>query len=582
MPAVTATARKAEAPAMHWMIPMLVLMIGSFMAVLDSSIVNAAIPTMQKDLGASSDDIEWVSTGYTLALGVIVPISNWLGDRIGSTLAHRISMIGFALASALCGLAWNLDSEIFFRVIQAIPGGILPVMTLTILYKIVPREKIGSAMGIYGLGVIVAPAIGPTLGGYIVEYLDWRLIFYINVPIGLLGAVAAYFLLPKMPKAQTHPFDTWGFLTIGYGLFALLLATSKGQKWGWGSYPTLILIVTGLLSLALFAVIENEVEYPLINLKVLANWPFVNSLLIISVLSVGLFAVSFYLPQFLQNGQALTPLNAGLLLLPQALAMAVLMPLAGKIYDLFGPRWPAVIGLGLAAYGTYLLTGINVDMTRQDVIIWTVVRAIGNGLAMMPIMTAGLNSLPSELTGFGSAINNIAQRVSSSIGLAGMGALVSTQSAQISADRGALIQSGSANPQVQQIIDRGATAIAGYYQQFQLHVLADAYSEVFLVAAVLTGLCVLLGVVLRKPAPAATAPAATAPAATATPAVTAAPAQAAAPAARPTRVQATPAPAPARELVAAGSALPSTEFRPDLEPERADRVGELRTASRIG
>jgi len=573
MPAVTATPRKAAAPAMHWMIPMLVLMIGSFMAVLDSSIVNAAIPTMQKDLGASSDDIEWVSTGYTLALGVVVPISNWLGDRIGSTLAHRVSMIGFALASALCGLAWNLDSMIVFRVLQAIPGGILPVMTLTILYKIVPREKIGSAMGIYGLGVIVAPAIGPTLGGYIVEYLDWRLIFYINVPIGLLGAVAAYFLLPRMPKAQTHPFDAWGFLTIGYGLFALLLATSKGQKWGWGSYPTLILIVTGLLSLALFAVIENQVEFPLINLRVLANWPFVNSLLIISVLSVGLFAVSFYLPQFLQNGQALTPLNAGLLLLPQALAMAVLMPLAGKIYDLFGPRWPAVIGLGLAAYGTYLLTGINVDMTRQDVIIWTVVRAVGNGLAMMPIMTAGLNSLPAELTGFGSAINNIAQRVSSSIGLAGMGALVSTQSAQISADRGALIQGNSSNPQVQQIVDQGGGALAGYYQQFQLHVLADAYSEVFLVAAVLTGLCVLLGAVLRKPAP-LIAPA---------PAATPAPA---APAARPARpvVTATPAPAPApaRELVTVGAALPHPEFRPDHPADRSDRVGELRIGARVG
>ena len=573
MPAVTATPRKAAAPAMHWMIPMLVLMIGSFMAVLDSSIVNAAIPTMQKDLGASSDDIEWVSTGYTLALGVVVPISNWLGDRIGSTLAHRVSMIGFALASALCGLAWNLDSMIVFRVLQAIPGGILPVMTLTILYKIVPREKIGSAMGIYGLGVIVAPAIGPTLGGYIVEYLDWRLIFYINVPIGLLGAVAAYFLLPRMPKAQTHPFDAWGFLTIGYGLFALLLATSKGQKWGWGSYPTLILIVTGLLSLALFAVIENQVEFPLINLRVLANWPFVNSLLIISVLSVGLFAVSFYLPQFLQNGQALTPLNAGLLLLPQALAMAVLMPLAGKIYDLFGPRWPAVIGLGLAAYGTYLLTGINVDMTRQDVIIWTVVRAVGNGLAMMPIMTAGLNSLPAELTGFGSAINNIAQRVSSSIGLAGMGALVSTQSAQISADRGALIQGNSSNPQVQQIVDQGGGALVGYYQQFQLHVLADAYSEVFLVAAVLTGLCVLLGAVLRKPAP-LIAPA---------PAATPAPA---APAARPARpvVTATPAPAPApaRELVTVGAALPHPEFRPDHPADRSDRVGELRIGARVG
>jgi MFS family permease len=131
---------------------MLVLMVGSFMSVLDSSIVNTAIPTIQKELGASPDDIEWIATGYTLALGVVVPLTNWLANWIGPTLVHRLSMIGFAAASALCGAAWSLNSMIFFRVIQAIPGGILPVVTLTILYRIVPREKIGSAMGIYGLG----------------------------------------------------------------------------------------------------------------------------------------------------------------------------------------------------------------------------------------------------------------------------------------------------------------------------------------------------------------------------------------------------------------------------------------------
>jgi EmrB/QacA subfamily drug resistance transporter len=485
------------------MIPMLVLMVGSFMSVLDSSIVNTAIPTMQKELGASSDDIEWVVTGYTLALGVVVPVSNWLGDRIGATLAHRLSMVGFALASALCGMAWNVDSMVFFRVLQAIPGGILPVMTLTILYRIVPREKIGSAMGIYGLGVIVAPAIGPTVGGYFVDNLNWRLIYYINVPIGLLGAVAAYFLLPKMARAESNRFDWLGFLTIGYGLFALLLATSKGQKWGWTSYPTLLLLVSSVLSLALFAVIENEVERPLIDLKVLANWPFVNSLLIISVLSVGLFAVSFYLPQFLQNGQGRTALSAGELMLPQALAMAVLMPLAGRIYDRFGPRWPALIGLAVAAYGTYLLTGINVDMTQGEIITWTIIRAMGNGLAMMPIMTAGLNALPQSLTGYGSAVNNIAQRVSSSLGIAGFGAMVSTQSAQISADQGALLQTDSTLPAMQQITSQGSGALYGYYQQFQLEVMGLAYSNVFLVASALTGACILLAIWLRRPTPAA-------------------------------------------------------------------------------
>jgi len=483
-----------------WMVPMLVLMIGSFMAVLDSSIVNAAIPTMKNDLGASLDGIAWVSTGYTLALGVVVPVSNWLGERIGATLAHRISMIGFALTSALCGLAWNLDSLIVFRVLQAIPGGILPVMTLTILYRIVPREKIGSAMGIYGLGVIVAPAIGPTLGGYIVEYMDWRLIFYINVPIGLLGAVAAAFILPRMPRVETHRFDFLGFVTIGYGLFALLLATSNGSDWGWDSYPILGLVVSGLLSLALFAVIENEIDHPLINLRVIANWPFVNSLLIISVLSIGLFATSYYLPLFLQNGQGFTPLNAGLIMLPQAVAMAVMMPFAGRIYDRFGPRWPALIGLSIAAYGTYLLTGINVDMTRHEVIMWTIVRAIGTGLAMMPIMTAGLNALPAQFTGYGSAVNNIAQRVSSALGLAGMGALVTHQSAELSANQSALVSGNSGMPQLRQF-EQSQGGLLGLWQQVQLHVEAMAYSNVFLVAAILTGVCVLLAIGLRKPQP---------------------------------------------------------------------------------
>jgi EmrB/QacA subfamily drug resistance transporter len=551
----------------NWMVPMLVLMIGSFMAVLDSSIVNAAIPTMQKELGASSDDIEWVSTAYTLALGVIVPISNWLGDRIGASLAHRLSMIGFAAASALCGLAWNLDSEIFFRVLQAIPGGILPVMTLTILYQIVPKEKMGSAMGIYGLGVVVAPAIGPTLGGYIVEYLDWRLIFYINVPIGIIGAVLAYFLLPKLPTKPTHRFDILGFLTIGYGLAALLLATSKGQKWGWTSYPVLILVVSGLLSLALFAVIENEVDHPLLDLRALRHWPFVNSLLIISVLSVGLFATSFYLPQFLQNGQNLTPLNAGMLLLPQALAMALLMPVAGRIYDRFGPKWPALIGLAVAAWGTYLLTGINVDMTHQEVIVWTIVRGVGNGLAMMPIMTAGLNSLPPEMTGYGSALNNIAQRVSSSIGLAGMGALVSSTQAQLNADQGALIQSDSTLPAIEHIKEQGQTALYGYYEQVQLHSLAGAYGAVFLLAAAMTAACVVLALWLRKPA---------VPAPAAAPAPTQAPAAKAPAAKAPARNAGLPTPVPAADPAVPAEAVSERALEQvvELEPGSPDRRRE--------
>jgi MFS family permease len=284
-----------------------------------------------------------------------------------------------------------------------------------------------------------------------------------------------------------------------------------------------------------------------------------------------LFATAYYLPLFLQNGQGLTPLNSGLVMLPQAVAMAVMMPFAGRIYDKFGPRWPALIGLSIAAFGTYLLTGINVDMTRHEVIMWTIVRAIGTGLAMMPIMTAGLNALPAEFTGYGSAINNIAQRVSAALGLAGMGALVTHQSAELAANQSMLVSSNSTLPQLQQF-GQSQSGLLGLWQQIQLHVEAMAYSNVFLVAAILTGVCVLLAVSLKKPQPAT--------AAVTAPAVTEASAeeiveevveavtetQAAAPMAIPVQVLVTSGTTEEdRERGAAWDALPATGFQPEPE-----------------
>jgi len=182
------TAAPAPPPERGWIVPLAVLIVGSFMSVLDSSIVNVAIPDIQVELSGSADAVAWVVTGYSLALGVVVPLSGWLGLRIGQTRLYVLAVLGFAAGSALCGLAWNLDSLIAFRILQAVPGGILPVVTLTMLYQIVPLENIGAAMGLYGLGVVVAPAVGPVLGGYLVEFTDWRVIFYINVPIGIFGA----------------------------------------------------------------------------------------------------------------------------------------------------------------------------------------------------------------------------------------------------------------------------------------------------------------------------------------------------------------------------------------------------------
>ena len=475
----------------HWVVPVLVLVAGMFMSVLDTSIVNVAISAIQTDFGGSTADVAWISTAYSLVLGVVVPASAWLGDRFGIARVYTLSLAAFALGSALCGIAWNLDSLIAFRVIQAIPGGLLPAISLTMVYRIVPPARIGAAMGMYGLGIIAAPALGPALGGYLVEYVNWRLVFYINIPVGILGVAAAVILLPKFAPAVTRRFDLYGFLAIATGLVSLLLAFSEGPSWGWTGYRVLGLIALGVLSLAAFVVIELEVEYPLLNLRVFRNRLYTTSLVAMSVMMTGLFATLFYIPLFLQEGLGYPALRAGVLLLPQALVMGVLMPVAGRLYDKIGPRYLAFFGLLIAATGTFLLTGINPDMTRSELVLWMCIRAAGTGLAMMPIMTGGLSSLSRELTTSGSAINTVAQRVSAALGLAGLTAVATNQQGGLMAARAALVPAArAAHMQPGQVM--------ALYRTTQLDVLAGSYSNVFLITGILTLVAAFLSLMLRS------------------------------------------------------------------------------------
>ena len=485
-----------------WGLPLAVLVTGMFMSVLDISIVNVAIPTMQRDFGATTDEIQWVATAYSLALGVIVPVSAWCADRFGPTRIYILALMGFAAGSALCGLAWNLNSMIVFRVVQAIPGGVLPVVTLTILYRIVPKDRIGTAMGMYGLGIIVAPAVGPTLGGYLVEYVDWRLIFFINVPVGIVGTVAAAMVLKSVPGVRTGPFDVVGFLCIATGLFTLLLALTEGEDWGWTSFPVLILITVGVLSLALFVIVELEVDAPLLDVRVFRYWAFTNSLLLISVLSVGLFTVLFYVPLFLQQAQGLGAFEAGLLLLPQALVMAVCMPIAGRLYDRFGPRWPALIGLGINAWGTYEMHVVTLDATNEHLTWLLCVRAVGMGLGMMPIMTGGIAAVPPALVSRASAFNNVVQRTSAALGLAILTAMVDRTQAQLSGDRAGLVTADMQMPPLGSGPSRDMAGMYAVYQQTQLQVFVEAMDALFIVTAVVTAVGVLLASLLRSgPAP---------------------------------------------------------------------------------
>jgi len=492
--------RTREPTDNSWALPLVVLVAGMFMSVLDVTIVNVAVPSISTDLGSSIDDTLWIATAYTLTLGVVVPLSSWLGDRFGLTQVYLVTLLGFGGTSALCGLAWDLNSLIGFRVLQAVSGGILPVITMTMLYRIVPRERIGVAMGMYGLGVVFAPAVGPVLGGWLIEHYDWRLVFFINVPVAIVGAVAGFMTLTRFPRGARHRFDLPGFVTIAYGLSAILLACSEGEDWGWTSYRVLILFVSGALSLALFVIIELEVDQPLLDVRIFRYWAFTNSLLVLCILFIGLLSMMFYLPVFMQADQGLTALEAGLRMLPQALVMAVLMPIAGRLYDKIGMRWLAVPGMALAGYGTWLLTGINPDMTEGDVVLWTCVRAAGMGLAMMPVMTGGMAILPQSAVNQGSAWNNVSRQVAGAIGLAAVSAMASIQQTQLLADRSAFITADTLLQYgVQPPTPTGAgnlPGMYGVYRRLELQVLGDAYGDIFLVTAVLCAVGAVLALAL--------------------------------------------------------------------------------------
>jgi EmrB/QacA subfamily drug resistance transporter len=494
-PGGTATRPAPATPAAGrgWGLPLVVLIIGMFMSVLDTSIVNVAIPVIQKEFGVSASNAQWISTAYSLTEGVMVPISAWMGMRFGAKNLYIWSLLAFTAASALCGLSDNLGFMIGFRILQGIPGGMIPVTCLTMLYRMVPREKLGAAMGLYGLGVVVAPAIGPTLGGYFSEYFSWRLVYYVNVPVGILGAVAAMIVLAAVPAQKNRPLDVIGFLSIAGALFSVLLAFEEGPDWGWTGYRVLILFALAVNLFGVFVIRQLHVSVPLINLRIFARPQFTLSLVMISLFSVGLFAEFFYVPQFLQAVRGFSPMQAGLALMPQALMLVVLMPITGQLYDKIGSRWLAAIGMGLAGTGLLLLSDINVDMTLPRLTLGMVVMASGLGLGMMPVMTGGLATLPDDLSDSGGAFNTLVQRVSSALGLGILTAMVTANRAQFMADRSTLVHGGAnGNPQINLMEQQGPKGLLPVWQHLSGMVQAQAYGTAFFVAGCLT----LVGVVL--------------------------------------------------------------------------------------
>lgn len=398
--------------------PLLVLVLGTFMGILDASIVNVALPRIMAIFNSSFDEIQWVMTIYLLVGGVVIPITGYLGDRYGYKLIYILALAFFTVSSGFCGFSWNTDSLVVARGFQAIGGGMVIPLSMAIIYKIVPREKIGMALGIWGLTMTVAPAIGPTLGGYLVDNFSWRLIFYINLPVGIIAVYLSYLFVPETERQEGLTFDYPGFILCGIGCFCVLLGLSEGPSEGWGSQYIVTLFTVALFSLALFAVWELIVPQPMLDIRLLRNGIFAVSILATCLISITMFATVFLVPIFAQSVQGYTPMQTGLIIMPMALISGFIMPISGRLFDKVGATPLAAFGLILLIWTTYELGQLDVNSSIRELQSWLVLRGVGLGLTMMPVMTAGMNAVPHMMVGRASAISNVFRQISASFGIA--------------------------------------------------------------------------------------------------------------------------------------------------------------------
>jgi EmrB/QacA subfamily drug resistance transporter len=373
--------------------------LGSLMATLDGSIVNIALPAIQANFRTDLTTVEWVVVAYLLVVGsLLLPFG-----RLGEVLTFkRVYLVGFAIftiASIACGAAPNELALIGFRVIQAIGGAMISAMGPAIVARTFPANERGRALGLNGVSVSIGLSLGPALGGIITQAGTWRAIFLINAPIGLLAIIWAARILPTETSGKGQSFDIGGAVLSGLALFSLLLALSDGQSWGWTSPAIVGLLIAFVVLGAAFIVTERRSIQPMIDLALFRIRPFTAGLASVVVAFAGLFTATFLLPFLLQQTRGFSPLEAGLLLTPVPIAMAVVGPLSGVVSDRLGPRLPASLGMAIMVLGLLSLTQLPVDFSLSDLIWRLVLLGVGQGLFMSPNSSAVLGAVPRPRVG---------------------------------------------------------------------------------------------------------------------------------------------------------------------------------------
>ena len=413
----------AQRPFYKWLV-VVAVMSGAFLVVLDTTVVNVALPKIMAAFGVNVDKIEWIVTAYMIAMAIMMPSVGWLSARIGNKTLFMASLIIFTVASCLSGAAWNVDVLIIFRIFQGIGAGALMPIAMVIIFEAFPPEERGLAMGVYGIGATFGPAIGPTLGGYLTDQFSWHLIFYINIPIGLIGIILAAIILPPDKHKKQMDFDILGFFTMAVFLGSLLAALSQGQREGWTSFYILTLFTVAILGLASFLWAERVAKEPFIDLSVYKTFAHTMATLVFIIQGFGLYGSTFLIPLYFESMLDYTALQAGLLMLPMAIVVAVVLPLAGRMADRMDGRIPITFGVLFSALSLYWLSFVDLRTSQTTAYLMLVVRGLGIGFIFPPLMNLALKCLPPEKTAIGSGLMNVSRQIGGAFGVAIIGVLL--------------------------------------------------------------------------------------------------------------------------------------------------------------
>lgn len=403
------------------------LMLGAFVAILNQTLLNVAIPHIMADLNISATTVQWLSTGYMLVNGICIPVTAYLIEKFGTRKLFITAVLLFTIGSVICSFSTNFSMLMTGRVVQACGAGVIMPLLMTVFFALFPPEKRGMAMGMMGIVMLFAPAVGPTLSGWLIEHYSWRLLFDVVIPIGIVDLILSILWMRDVTKITNPKFDFPGlvFSTIGFGF--LLYGFSEAGSKGWSSTTVIVSLIVGILALIAFVIREFSTDKPMLDLRVFKYDIFALTTVISMIINMAMFGAMILLPIYLQNIRGFTALQSGLMLLPGAIIMGIMSPIAGAIFDKIGARWLAVVGLTITVITTWQFTSLSMTTSYSHILFLYVMRMFGMSFLMMTVMTEGLNQLPRHLGAHGTAASNTARQVAGSIGTAFLVTVMSTR-----------------------------------------------------------------------------------------------------------------------------------------------------------